>query len=290
MNERVIDRYAVIFKAFGMDDFIQRRLAKVVASAPSADVYLMVDETKGSVGAVDFPNVIRCHEADLTHLGFADVSERSLFWYNADYLLYYFQHLYPFYDFVVMVEYDAVPNKNLDDIVEKCREQSVDFVGQPIERPPEAYWWTSTLLRYYRRAQVRPYLICAAVFSARAIRHLAECRLNQGRSYDRADASQWPIGEAFVGTELAVAGFRVRNLSAFGQLTRYDWWPPVHERELIDCGEQVFIHPVLNGRRYIKSIFKSGTASGCIIMVKHVLPGLLRALWRRFSTSPVVRG
>ncbi len=280
-----VERYALIFKTFTMDPFVQRRLAKVAASAPSADIYVIVDETRGSVGPIDFPRVIRCREDDLIKLGFAGISQGSLFWYNADYLLYYFQYLQPSYDIIVMVEYDAVPNTNLDIVVQKCRDQKLDFIGQPIEKPVDTYWWTASLLRYYRRAQVRPYLICAAVFSAQAVRHLAECRLRHGQDYDRSDATQWPIGEAFVGTELASAGFRVRDLSSFGRLTRYDWWPPVHEFELPDCTDQVFVHPVLNGRRYVSSIFKSGFVSGLIVVCRNAVPALARLLWRRASWS-----
>jgi hypothetical protein len=108
-------RYAVLFKAYFMDDFIQRRLAHIVAAASSGDVYLMMDETKGSVGPIDYDRVIRYREADLIELGFPAITQGSLFWYNADYPLYYFQHLHPDYDTVIMVEYDAVPSVDLDD-------------------------------------------------------------------------------------------------------------------------------------------------------------------------------
>ena len=274
-------RYAVLFKAFKMDDFVRRRLAWVVAVAPSADVYLMIDETRGSAGPIAFERVIRYHEADLAALGFAQISKGSLFWYNGDYPLYYFQHSQPSYDVIVMIEYDAVPSAGLDALVQECRDQGVDFVGEPIAKPMEKYWWTSTMLRFYPRPQVRPYLICAAVFSARAVRHLAECRLRQGSGYDRPDATQWPIGETFIGTELTASGFRVRNLSSFGRLTRYDWWPPTHESELPDWSDDLFVHPVLIGRPYLKSLFKSGIISGLIVVVKFTLAGVARTLRRK---------
>ena len=237
-----------------MDDFVRRRLAWVVSAAPSGDVYLMIDETRGSAGPIAFDRVIRYRETDLAELGFAQVSKGSLFWYNGDYPLYYFQHLWPSYDIIVMIEYDAVPRAGLDGLVQECRDQNIDFIGEPIAKPLEKYWWTSTMLHFYLRAQVRPYLICAAVFSARAVRHLAECRLHQGRAYDQPDATQWPIGETFIGTELTASGLRIRDLSTFGRLTRYDWWPPMHESELPDWSDDIFIHPVLVGRSYVKSL------------------------------------
>jgi hypothetical protein len=272
------ERYAVIFKAFYMDAFVRRRLARVAECSPSADVYLMMDETHHPAGRIDFPNVIRYCEKDLLTLGFAGISKGSLFWYNADYPLYYFQSIYPDYDYIVMIEYDAVPNLDLDMIVGECRRGRLDLVGQPVGKTSEDYWWTSTMLQFYSREVVLPYLICAAVFSAGAVRHLAARRLAQGVAYGRADAASWPIGETFVGTELAVSGHRMRSLSSFGKLTRYDWWPPTHEMELDDLADQIVVHPVLNGPRYRQSLFKGGIVSGFFAIAKFTWPALLRRL------------
>jgi hypothetical protein len=275
----IAGQYAVLFKAFAMDDFVMRRLARVVAASSGGDVYLMMDETRGSAGFISFDRVIRYRESDLADLGFAAISEGSLFWYNADYPLYYFQHLHPDYDMIVMVEYDAVPNTDLDGVVRECREQHVDLVGHSIPaKTLETYWWTSTMLRYYAPADIRPYQICAAIFSARAIRHLAECRLRQGQGYDLPDAKAWPIGEAFIGTELARHGFKLRELSSFSPLTGYDWWPPIHELELADYAGQIFVHPVLSGRRYVNSLFKSGFVSGMIAGTRFVGRRLTRVV------------
>lgn len=274
-------RYAVILKAFGYDDFVKRRLARVIAAAPSGDVYLMIDETSGASEGIDYEHVIRYCEADLERLGFAKIAEGSLFWYNADYPLYYFQHLHPNYDVVVAVEYDAVPNVDLDDIIREFRAKELDFAGHAIAKTPDTYWWTSTMLRFYRPEEVRPTQICAAIFSARAIRHLAACRKRHAAS-GITEPKDWPIGETFVGTELAQAGFRIRDLSSFGKLTRYDWWPPIHERELPYCDGEVFVHPVLAGRRYVKSVFKSNWRSGVIVSVKLLAAATARIVrhWR----------
>jgi hypothetical protein len=275
-------RYAVLFKAFTVDDFVRRRLAHVVAAAASGDVYLMIDETNDAADSIDFDRIIRYREADLLRLGFPGISQGPLFWYNADYPLYYFRHLRADYDVVVTVEYDAVPNVDLDDLVGKFREEGLDFVGHAIDKPADAYWWTNTMLRFYARDQVRPYQMCASIFSARAIDHLAACRTRHGAT-GVSDAREWPIGETFVSTELAAAGFRLRDLSAFGKLTRYDWWPPIHERELPDCAGEVFVHPVLAGRRYLKSLFKSNFRSGLIVSAKLIVTAIARASRRSVS-------
>lgn len=262
---------------------MKRRLARVVAAAPSGDVYLMIDETNRAAGPIDFERVIRYRESDLVRLGFPKIAQGSLFWYNADYPLYYFQHLHPDYDVVVTVEYDAVPIANVDDLVREFRADQLDFVGHTIPKPVDDYWWTSTMLRFYERSQIRPYQMCASLCSDRAIRHLAACRMRHGAT-GVADPKEWPIGESFVGTELALAGFRLGELSAYGKLTRYDWWPPIHERELPYCAGEIFVHPVLNGRRYVKSLFKSNFRSGLIVSAKLAATVIAR-LWRRWYQS-----
>ncbi len=277
------ERYAVIFKAFTTDDFVKRRLAHVISAAPSGDVYLMMDETRQPGGRLDFDRVIRYEEADLVRIGFPYISEGSLFWYNADYPLYYFRHLRPEYDTIVTVEYDAVPNVDIDDLVRRFRAEELDLVGRTIvNKTPDTYWWTSTMRHFYSMDQIRPYQICATIMSARAIDHLAATRKRHAAS-GVTDVRDWPIGETFVGTELAAAGFRMRELSDFGKLTRYDWWPPIHERELSRCTDEVFVPPVLSGRRYVKSLFKSNFRSGMIASAKLIAGAVTRASRRSAS-------
>jgi hypothetical protein len=280
-----IQPYAVIFKAFTMDRFVGRQLARVSSAASSGDVYLMMDETAGSVGPIAFDRVIRYKNADLIDLGFAPHAQGSLFWYNADYPLYYFQHLHPEYDVIVMIEYDAVLQISIDWLAQECRNSRLDFIAKPIQKALDSYWWTNSMLHFYQYDQIHPFLICVAVFSGEAVRHLAACRLRHGHHDDGFDTTQWPVGEAFVGTELILNGFRTRELSKFGQLSRYDWWPPTHESELPDLSGEAFIHPVLVGRRYVTSLFKNGYVTGLVAMMRLNLARVIfvmfvRSIWR----------
>ena len=269
-------RYAVLFKAFTFDPFVARQLSRTVTAAPGGDVFFMIDETRAPGGEIEFDRVIRYRESDVLNLGFPGISVDSLFWYNADYPLYYFHHLRPEYDFVVMIEYDAVVNVNLDILVDTMRQQELDLVGHGVEKTDANYWWTHTMLRFYDRAVVRPYLICVSAFSVKAIKHLAACRLRHAESGVR-DPEEWPIGECLVGTELALANFRIGDLADFGSLKRYDWWPPMHERELRRLTGEAVIHPVLVGRRFAKSLFKSNFKSGVIATGKFLLRQLVHA-------------
>lgn len=273
-------RYAVVFKAFFYDEFVRRRLDHVVRAAPSADVYLLIDETAGPTGPIDYAPVIRITEAEVAVQGFPHISVGSLFWYNADYPIYHFHALHPEYEHYVIIEYDAVPNRGIDALVQACAAQSIDLVGQPLATPVDSYFWTKSMTRFYPRQAVRPFLVCAVVLSRRAIEHLAARRIEQGKTYDLSDATEWPIGECFIATELGHAGFSIRSLSAFGRLTKFDWWPPYHESELPDLPGELFIHPVLIGRRYWRSFFKTSLKWALIKMVKQLPPRLLRRLAR----------
>jgi len=55
----------------------------------------------------------------------------------------------------------------------------------------------------------------------------------------------------------------------------------MHESAVPDWPKEVFVHPVLSGRRYVASRFRSGTKSGLIVVVKFTLAGLLRTLRRK---------
>ncbi len=284
--------YAVVFKAFFYDEFVRRRLDHVVRAAGSGDVFLLIDETAGPAGPIDFPRVVRLTEAAVAAQGFPPIAAQgSLFWYNADYPMYYFQRLHPGYAYYAVVEYDAVPNRPMDSLVEACAAHSIDLLGQPIAQSTDQYYWTGSMTRFYPRDAVRPFLVCAAVLSRRAIEHLAACRIAQGHTmqseeHGPADAARWPIGECFIATELGQAGFAIRDLSSFGRLSKFDWWPPYHESELPDLGGELFVHPVLIGRRYWRSFFKTSLKWALIKMAKQLPPRLLRRLARAVRGAP----
>lgn len=278
--------YAVIFKTVAIDRFVARQLARVVAAAGAGHVYLMLDETHGSAGPIAFDRVIRYREADLISLGFTAHAQGSLFWYNADYPLYYFQHLHDQYDVIVMIEYDVVFQASLDELVQTFRAEKLDLVAQPIDKPLDEYWWTNSMLHFYRREQVFPVLICTAIVSANAARYLAACRRAQGG--EAVTVAQWPIGEAFVGTAARAGGLQCRAFSAFGKLARYDWWPPTHESELRDFPDQIVLHPVLTGRRYANSLFKNGKVTGLVACARLNVPRVfvlmcVRSIWTRVA-------
>ena len=67
----------------------------------------------------------------------------------------------------------------------------------------------------------------------------------------------WPLGEAFVASEVAAAGLCFVPLARYGDVSRYNWFPPVLETDLVPLSAgHAFIHPVLDRKRYIASLLR----------------------------------
>ena len=55
---RAARRYALIFRTHFWDDFANRQLRRAAAAAPGADLWVLVDETRGRVEGISTPNVL----------------------------------------------------------------------------------------------------------------------------------------------------------------------------------------------------------------------------------------
>jgi hypothetical protein len=84
----------------------------------------------------------------------------------------------------------------------------------------------------------------------------------------------WPSSELFVPSELVRAGMNWVSLAEFGDVARYDWFPPTLEEDLAPSDGDTFLHPVLDRRRYVASILHNRGS---------LAPGELRRSLARFS-------
>ena len=64
----------------------------------------------------------------------------------------------------------------------------------------------------------------------------------------------WPNNEAFIPNEVRNAGLKLDTLDRHGLTDNYDWWPPSEETELRSRQEGAFVHPVLAGSRFARSV------------------------------------
>jgi len=244
-------RSAVLFKTHFWDDFVARRFAALQPRCPGSDLWIFVDETNGPLGELPHDKVFRSTENDMLALGLPEQPGVSLNWYNADYPLLAFHAAHPGYEFFIMIEFDAVVQRDLDSLAEEALQRRLDLIAFPGGQTIDEWGWTFTLDGLWRRDEMRNQLLCVSGFSERAAGHLLKARRELAA---RGELQHWPFCEGFVPTALAVAGFTLENLGSFGATDCYEWWPPYHERELPDLAAQSFIHPVLIGQRYVTSL------------------------------------
>lgn len=249
--------YAVLFKTHFWNSYVERQFRRLTERIESGSVYICVDETSGPVEGINYPNVIRTTASEVIEIGLPDIKiGGNLFWYSIDYLHGWFFKRFPNYDYYLTVEYDAVIATNIDSLVDKVAESRIDYVGFPMRDPVPKWSWTEVHLPVYRVDVMRAYLSCIAIFSKKAMAFLLVRRLEMAKEFKEGKLAFWPYTEAFIPTELEMAAYRVGSLSDYGRTDAYDWWPPIHEDDLNALADEAFIHPVLEGDRYIASLFR----------------------------------
>ncbi len=247
-------RYAVVFKTYAWDSFVHRQAARCAAAAGAGDFFVSVDETNGSVGLIPYDRVIRTTNAELIASGLPNRFEKgSLLWWNPDYVHYQFHDQHPDYDYYVFVEYDAVVQGGIEPLVARAAALDADLVALPITTPKQDWFWTIFHRQTYPLAELQGTLNCVSVFSKRALAMLGRRR----REMAVGDRTRyWPSSEVFIPTEVGRAGFSHRSLNEFGDVSGYDWSPPILEDDLPPATGNAFFHPVLDERRYIASTLR----------------------------------
>jgi hypothetical protein len=141
-------------------------------------------------------------------------------------------------------------------LVAEAARDGIDFLGFPSREIVTGNIWYPPHAKLYGGGAVRHYLNCIAVFSQRAMVFLLERRLEMSRQSAAGQVPFWPYVEMFIPTELAAHGYKLGDLSDYGSTAHYEWWPPMDESELPGLADAPFVHPVLEGRRYIASTLK----------------------------------
>jgi hypothetical protein len=248
-------RFAVVFKTYTWDAFVQRQAERLQEATGSGDFYISVDETNGAIPDIPFSNVDRFTCADLIRSGLANRFDKgSLLWWNPDYAHYQFLAGHDDYDYYMFVEYDAVIRTPIADLIGQIAREQVDFVALPMRTPIAEWFWTPSHRQVYDIKEMRGSLNCVTVFSHRAL-----CKMRARRVEMATDPKVrcWPIGEMFLPTEIERAGFSHRSLAEYGDVSAYDWFPPTLEEDLPLYTQATFMHPVLEPRRYVATMFKS---------------------------------
>ena len=243
---------AVIFKTYAWDPFVERQARRLAEAAGRMDFYIQIDETNRSIGPVPFERVDRFTCTDLEAQGLAPrFGLGGVLWWNPDYAHYNFLTRHPDYDYYLFVEYDSVAQCSLEDFVRDAIAKGADLVALPIARPFQEWHWMTYQRDIYPAEDVRLALLNVCFLTAAALRHLHERRLSMATD---ATLVGWPSSEVFLPSEILRAGMKWVLLSEFGDVSHYDWFPPLMEEDLKPTDVPTFIHPVLDRKRFVSSM------------------------------------
>ncbi|TPV99751.1 MAG: hypothetical protein USCAAHI_00794 [Beijerinckiaceae bacterium] len=246
--------YAVFFKTHFWDAFTSRQLDRLKARVGNGTIFVGIDETHEPAPEIEHDRVVRVTSASISKLGLLPITTHgSIIWYNIDYPHYVAFSENPFYDYYITIEYDVVVNTALDHLIAALAENRVDYLGFQIRKPPVEWPWYPMHLEIYG-SDMLVFLSCFSIYSNRALKVLLARRQAMGKDFSCGTLNFWPNNEAFIPNEIRNAGMRIDTLGHHGATDYYDWWPPLHEDELSQVSEQSFIHPVLEGTRYILSL------------------------------------
>jgi hypothetical protein len=243
---------AVVFKAYNWDSFVERQARRLAEAAGSMDFYVLIDETAGTVGPIPFERVIRFTCADLEAAGLAmRFGAGGVLWWNPDYAHYQFLKHCPAYDYYLFVEYDCLVQCSLENFVARGIAQGADLIALPISKTFDRWHWMPYQRDVYPFHEARLALLNVCFHSSRALKLLHRRRLAMDVD---PGVRHWPSSELFVPSEVVRAGMTWLSLANFGDVARYDWFPPTLEEDLVVAKGDAFLHPVLDRRRYIASM------------------------------------
>ncbi len=249
--------YVVVFKTHSWDAFVARQFERYRAAVGQGGLVIVVDETHGAVGPIPYHHVMRITEHQILALGLADAFPKgSLLWWNTDYPNYLCHERLDPYAYYMFVEYDSCARIDVDSFIAEVAARECDFVTLPIRQSRQSWYWTKFHRPVYDEAAICGSLNCISVYSARALRHLLQRRREMTALHHAGQLAFWPGNEVFVATEMMLAGFRCASLEDFGNAESYEWHPPILEADLPLHDKAVFLHPVLDPPRYIRSVLK----------------------------------
>lgn len=245
------------------------------------DVFLLVDETRGPL-EVDGVRKLPWTEADAAALRLPLTPEKRVPWYNGDYHIYHMlPHMGPD-DFCFLVEHDVFfrvsdPCKLLN-LLKTCAAH--DFVALKIGSRSPNWKWALDLDALYD--EVKGSLIMIMGFNRDTAEYLLARRIALAERRARLGSEQWPMVEAFIGTELFLQdAIRVGDIMQLtgmkpGQIRTRP--PYLFEDLLFDAPSDEFWHPCLSRERFLKKSRVSFRVNGPQLVTWN-------ALWPFVSTA-----
>ena len=253
-----VPHYAVVFRTHFWDEFTDRQLRRLRSKVHLGDLFVLVDETRGHVTGITSDKVFGLTDEQILSAGYVRAGEGSIQWFSGDVPLYMFQNAYPGYEYYVQIEYDAIINVDLDQVMGDVARNKTDIVALRENEEDKTWHWHSTCTGFYHPSEVTHLLVCLSIFSHKALQQLSAKRLEQAAQFKGGGVTQWPHCEGFIGTEAKKQNLKITGLDAFGDVGAYRWWPPYAEREAFRLRHHAFIHPVLEQSRFVPSVLRNG--------------------------------
>ena len=249
-------RYTIVFTTYSWDHFVERQYRRVLSQCKTGDVYILADETRGAL-PIDaaFPK-LSITEDIVADLSVSRQFNKALFWHNLDYLYMAFFAAHPEYEYYIFMDYDAVIREDVDRLIARIVQARADLVAEPVADDMAKWKYTRQHAKLYPPDRIAGCILPVVVLSHAAVAHLSRRRRELSALAAIRRDFFWPFCEAFVATELAVAGFKSVNLSSFGDTSHFAWWPAIFEDQLCAMPGEGFLHPVLDYERFVGSLLQ----------------------------------
>ena len=247
--------YAVIFKAHFWDESVEKQFYQLKKNCPSADIFIVFDVDSGNQNQIPYGNnIIFVGARDLYDAG---LDNSGGFWANGDYQTILFWLKKPSYDFYVSVEHDVGVFCSIDNIIDDMRKNNIDSVYGDLELERGAASWPhlGTTIDYYNFIDINPKLFCISFFSKAAVSAIYTRRLLQMKLKKSSNNSNFPLGEAVMGSEPALSGLKEKNLLRYcDNLDNYHWNQGVPYKYVEQfVNGNTFVHPVTSNNKVISS-------------------------------------
>ena len=244
--------YVLLFRTHFWDDFTQRAFDRIREHAPGGSVYVAADETFREVPCP--PEYKLAHSVEkFAGLGLNTTAVEQVMWYNGDYPMYSAFLELPRFDYIIMVEFDVVVNVNFDEVIAQLKAARGDAVTRYLQPAAPDWPWKETADPVY--SEVYGSLNPVLILSRKAVSNLYYARLAQSHQYNSGKIEKWAYCEAFIASQLKKANLKTQELDEFGRTFHFSWWPPMEEELVLNhLRAEAFVHPVLAGDAYLKSL------------------------------------
>jgi hypothetical protein len=234
-------------------------------AATSHDVLVAADESFAPVatplGVAKVPHSTKMFQ----DMDLALLPPDKVMWYNGDYVLYSIAKETD-YNPIVLIEYDVLVRVPLDKIVDKMRDDGVDFAAQYFAERGDDWYWTNLARRSYAKElgisseeEMKRIPIYGCVYpiifvNRDPVQELLERRRFLSRLAKVDQEYQWIFCEPFTATEIVKLGYNAASIHRYANVQRCVTERPFHLAQVQDAENEI-VHPVLRGEAYIKKLF-----------------------------------